>query len=465
MGQGAQAAGELGLVHVPVAQTGKVIIAFAEPAVVHDHHLHAHLAGRLGNGADLLCVKVKQGGLPVVDEDGPALVLPGTPAQVETDGPVELTAHVAQALGGEYHGRLRCGKGLARLERPAEVEGIDPQSQAGLVELGILGVGLKTAGVDQSHAPAASGVLGGLMVTQHHKGILLMAGRTADAAYGVDSLGQRHPHRLPLPGVGAAQGNEVVLTSGEVQAYRRYPLQLHGALAPIAHPYSPGDQIVLLQHAVQQLNLQAGAAVPQLHRQGLGGHTLIVEGGQPLQGILSFPDGVTHIAQIHGAASLSTGGLHAGHTEVAYAAGGVFLRQGIQRVGAVLPYFVGVRRKTTVLMHDAVGQVTAPQAGTVVGMQQHSRGVHLHLIGGGGSAQSNSIAAFIKENHNWSSLNHRVRKWAACHLGRPKQAAPGTTDSYLPPVRAMPSINWRWKMRYKISMGIIANKLPAMSTG
>ena len=36
---------------------------------------------------------------------------------------------------------------------------------------------------------------------------------------------------------------------------------------------------------------------------------------------------------------------------------------------------------------------------------------------------------------------------------------------YFPPVVAMPSMNWRWKIRYRITMGSMASSEPAISTG
>ena len=39
------------------------------------------------------------------------------------------------------------------------------------------------------------------------------------------------------------------------------------------------------------------------------------------------------------------------------------------------------------------------------------------------------------------------------------------TGSYFPPVEAIPSMNCFWKMRYRITIGSIASREPAISTG
>src|SRR5699024_5505751 len=126
-------AGELFLVDVPVAQAAEIIVALAEPSVVHHHQLYAHLAGSLGDGADFFSRKIKERGLPVIDEDGPALLLPGAATKVAADGPVEQTAHMAQSSGREDHGCIWGGEGLAGLEGPGKVEGMDAQGQPRLV--------------------------------------------------------------------------------------------------------------------------------------------------------------------------------------------------------------------------------------------------------------------------------------------------------------------------------------------
>ena len=57
------------------------------------------------------------------------------------------------------------------------------------------------------------------------------------------------------------------------------------------------------------------------------------------------------------------------------------------------------------------------------------------------------------------------RRWF--DLGNPAQFTAKALRRclYLPPVMAMPSMNCFWNSRYKISMGIIASRLPAISTG
>ena len=59
----------------PVAQPRVIAVAAAKPAVIQYQHLNPQFRGLSGNRKDLFFIKIKIGGLPVVDEDGP----PGKP--------------------------------------------------------------------------------------------------------------------------------------------------------------------------------------------------------------------------------------------------------------------------------------------------------------------------------------------------------------------------------------------------
>ena len=317
---------------------------------------------------------------------------------------MEQPAHVAQTTGGEHHGRLGGGEGLPGLQTPGEVEGVDAQGHAGLVELGVLHAGQKVARVDQGHGPAAAGVLGGVPVAEDQEGILLVAGGATHAAHSVDPLGQGCPHRLPLPGIGAAQGDEVVLPHREVQAGGGHPGEADGGGAVVAHPDGPGDHVVLLQDAVEQLHRQAAAPVMELHGEGLGGDAVAVEGGQALQGVLALRDGVADIAEIRRVAAVGQVGLQGGQAEVPHAAGGVLLGLGVQRPGAVQAHLVGVGGKAPVLGADEPGEIAPPQPRTVVGVQQHPGAVDLHLVAGAAGVQGDGALGGVIADHGRSSF-------------------------------------------------------------
>ena len=238
-----------------------------------------------------------------------------------------------------------------------------------------------------------------------------MAGGTTDAARGVDTLGQGSPYRLALPGIGTAQGNEIVIANGEIQAGGGYPGQPDGGGPVIAHPDGPGDHIVLLQNAIQQLHRQAAALVLEFYGQRLGSHTLTVKGGQTLQRILALGNRVVDVAQVHNVAAIRQVGLQGRLPEVTHTAGRILLGLSIQRPSAIHPYLVRVGREAPVLGANQPGKISLSQFLTIIGVKQHAGGIDLHLIAGAAGVQRDGTALRIILNHTVSSFNRKSRAW------------------------------------------------------
>ena len=95
-----QSAGKFLLVDSPVAETGVVIVAVAEPAVVHDKHLNSRLLRFLRNGNQLFVIKVKVSRLPVVNQNRALPVLIWASDQVLSVEIVQRPAHAAETLCG-----------------------------------------------------------------------------------------------------------------------------------------------------------------------------------------------------------------------------------------------------------------------------------------------------------------------------------------------------------------------------
>ena len=69
----AESAFELIFVHEPVAQRVVVVVALAEPAVVHDEHIHAEFLCALRKRDELVRIKIKERRLPAVYQQGALL--------------------------------------------------------------------------------------------------------------------------------------------------------------------------------------------------------------------------------------------------------------------------------------------------------------------------------------------------------------------------------------------------------
>ena len=299
---------------------------------------------------------------------------------------------------------------------------MDPHDQTGLIKLCARDLDEMVARVHQGRTPAGAVVLVGVRVTHHHKGIALVAGGTPHTAHAVGALGQVGPHRLPLPGVGAAQGDVVLLPCREVQTQGHHTGQGHRVIPAVVHSHRPCDHVLFLQYTIQEGHFQPGVDIFQHHFQGLGGQALVVKAGHAGNGVLAVQDVVGHIAPVHRHAPIGKFSLQAGGAEVAHVAGGVLLGDGVQGVGAVGPRLIGVGGKASVFVTNQPEQVALSQPFPIVGVEQDPLLVHFHLIRGVGGVKGQGIGLLVKLNHGESSF-------------------------YFPPVRAMPSMNWRWKMR------------------
>ena len=102
---------------VPVAQPRPIVATLAEPAVVHDGHIHAHLGGSCGEVLHELAVDVEVEGLPGVQHHGAAVVGLGGEDVVPGEA-VEVAGDLADAVGRVGHDRLGGGEGLAGLQPP-----------------------------------------------------------------------------------------------------------------------------------------------------------------------------------------------------------------------------------------------------------------------------------------------------------------------------------------------------------
>ena len=73
--------GQLAPVDDPVPERARVIVTGAEPAVVEDKQLDPEVAGDAGDIDQLRLIEVEVRPFPVVDQDRPRPIAPGSPGQ------------------------------------------------------------------------------------------------------------------------------------------------------------------------------------------------------------------------------------------------------------------------------------------------------------------------------------------------------------------------------------------------
>ncbi len=397
--QGLQTAGELPFVDRPVPQAGGIAVPCAEPAVVQDKELDPQGGGGCGQLHQLVRVEVEVGGLPAVHQHGLSAVPIGVPQEVGPDSPVEPAAHGPKTLAGADQRGLRGGEGGPRVQRPAEVIGMDAQNQTAAFKLAALRRRLEVAAVEE-HGPITQAVfLPGIPPAQDGKGIVLVAGGTPDTAHALYAGAQGGPAGTALHHMPPVEGDKVPVSPRQIQAEGGRLTQAHRPLAPVDHPDGTGNQVVGLKDAVEQLHLKLKGGVLQGDNQSVGLRLGAEEGGQALQGVLARPDLGLRKAEAGGVAPVGALHLQGGDAEIPAAAGGILPGEYVQGVGPAGPRRVGVGGEAAVGVLQQTGQVASPDAGAVVGVQEHAVGVRLHLVGGVLGVQSKELVFLIEYDH------------------------------------------------------------------
>ena len=200
-------------------------------------------------------------------------------------------------------------------------------------------------------------MLGGRLFAYGDEGALLVAGRTAlafdvhsGAADGIAADGA-------LAGPAAIQVDVVVIAAVERYAGALHVGERQVFTAGVHEAHAAGERVQFLEHAVLQLDGQAGQRVS--HRDDERGGLRVgfgVDGGQTLQLLLAGGDDMAYIAELDQVVALLVHGAHGGRAVIAGAASGQLVRGMAGR---------GVEgRAAPVAVHEiaevAVGQAAAP---------------------------------------------------------------------------------------------------------
>ena len=171
----AQAAFELVLVYEPVAQRVVVVVALAEPAVVHDEHIHAEFLCALRERDELVRIKIEERRLPAVYQQRTLLRSVFSGDEIEVIELMIYPAHLADALARVNHDRLGSLEALARLKMPGEICRIYAHEYARSARIVALGAKLEVAAVNKIEAVCLAAVLAGILRDESRKWVLAVA--------------------------------------------------------------------------------------------------------------------------------------------------------------------------------------------------------------------------------------------------------------------------------------------------
>ena len=226
----AESAFELALVYEPVAQRVLVVVALAEPAVVHDEHIHAEFLCALRERDKLVRIKIEERRLPAVYQQGTLLCPVFSGDEIEVIELVVYPAHLADALARVNHDRLWSLKALARLKMPGEICRIYAHEYARSARIVALGAELKVAAVNEIEAVCLAAVLVGVFRDESRKWVLAVARNSALARDALKSVGERAALLGALFAVPAVEGYEIVVHARQVDAYAHRAVNVRGSL-------------------------------------------------------------------------------------------------------------------------------------------------------------------------------------------------------------------------------------------
>ena len=92
--QGGKASMNLLFVHIPISQTGDIIIPLAKPPIIKNKQFNADLLSGFGNSVKLFLIKVKVGGFPVVYQHRTVAVYMGAADQMLAEGVMEVMGNL-----------------------------------------------------------------------------------------------------------------------------------------------------------------------------------------------------------------------------------------------------------------------------------------------------------------------------------------------------------------------------------
>jgi len=253
----------------PVSQPRLVVDPGAEPAVVHDDHIHSAVGSSGGKVHHHVFIDVEEERFPGIQHHGtPFFRFCGN--DVVVGEVVEVPGHDAQPLGGVGHNGFGTEHGFAVFQ--AVVEVFVPQTHldpgfAGLIPFHFV---QEAAAVDKVEAVDIAVGFVSLPVADGHEGVHLVAGSAPAAVHG--KIAPEYGGTFvvdPFEAVGTRQRNHVILISGQIQRKAHPFFDDYISAAAVGDGSVPGDHVAVVENGVVQVQFAAGRRVTEGDVQGL----------------------------------------------------------------------------------------------------------------------------------------------------------------------------------------------------
>ncbi len=149
------------------------------------------------------------------------------------------------------------------------------------------------------------------------------------------------PLKIALHRMAPVKADKIVLPAHEIQTRRRRLLHTDRTVTEIDDLRAPGDDVLILKHAVQQAHLHPAHGILQEDFQALRLSLRRMHRRKPLQPIFSAPDLVSDIAQVTVLGTICIAYHKGAAAVIPRPRLRILLRQGIQ---GVCPVISGIRR-------------------------------------------------------------------------------------------------------------------------
>ena len=237
----------------PIAQSGAIVIARAEPAIVHHEHFHAEFGGFGGEVLLPLFVDRESGGLPGVVEHRAEARSGAAGEDLLAREAVEHARGGAEAGGGEAAKEGRRFQGFAGLERVGEIEAVEAAGDAHLAVGGLLDGHAPVAAPTEGAEPDGAVLFAGVSGIDGKPGIEIMAGVALAAFEHLLAFVDGLVIYLGLGSPAAGKVGELIAFAwGQVPGGRLGALHDKGALCGVANGGAAAQDAVVGIDAVME---------------------------------------------------------------------------------------------------------------------------------------------------------------------------------------------------------------------
>ena len=394
-----QAALELLHVDNPVAERAVVVLTLAEPAVVKHHELDAEVFGTGREIVHLRIVEVKVRRLPVVDEDGAHGVAEFAAHDVVAHDLMEGLAHAIETFGAVSEQRLRRLERFARLQMPAELEGVDAADDARRAKLLDLRLERELSAPDEAEAVDLTALLTRVLAQECEERRCLMRARAAAARALLNAVHEWHALCRALGGMAAPEVHAVEIVVRQVEREARRIEQVHWLLAAVLEAGTARDDICIRKDRVRELSLELALGVGQRDLERLRLIVCCVRGRQARERRLAFRDGIVLVEELRRRRAVCKAHLIGWDAIVDMAVARVLLRQHVERERALIFIGTRLRREAAVELLERAAVAESPQFPAPVTVHEVAAADDLQHIAHLRIAQMEDACLFIKLDH------------------------------------------------------------------